>query len=98
MFLVLLRFTDRKAEVPSFMAAHNRWVQQGFDDGVFLLVGGLAAGAGGAIVAQGDSMEAMQRYVEADPFVAEGIVTPEIVQITPNRADPRLQFLLEGRP
>nr|WP_297358013.1 YciI family protein [uncultured Caldimonas sp.] len=98
MFLVLLRFTDRKAAAPSFMAAHSRWVQQGFDDGVFLLAGGLAAGAGGAIVAQGNSMEAMQRYVDADPFVAEGIVTPEIVQITANRADPRLQFLLEGRP
>ena len=98
MFLVLLRFTDRKAAAPSFMAAHSRWVQQGFDDGVFLLAGGLAAGAGGAIVAQGNSMEAMQRYVDADPFVAEGIVTPEILQITASRADPRLQFLLEGRP
>ena len=98
MFLVLLRFTDRNAAAPSFMAAHSRWVQQGFDDGVFLLAGGLAAGAGGAIVAQGNSMEAMQRYVDADPFVAEGIVTPEILQITASRADPRLQFLLEGRP
>jgi len=35
------------------------------------------------------------RYcVEADPFVADDVVTAEIVGITPGAADERLTFLL----
>jgi hypothetical protein len=34
--------------------------------------------------------------VNADPFVAEGVVSAEILEITPSRADARLDFLLAG--
>jgi hypothetical protein len=32
--------------------------------------------------------------VDADPFVAEGVVTAEILEISPSQADARLDFLL----
>jgi hypothetical protein len=31
--------------------------------------------------------------VNGDPFVAEGVVTAEILEITPSKADARLDFL-----
>ena len=47
MFVVTLKFAD-KAKAPSLMDGHNAWIARGFDEGVFLLAGGLAPAAGGA--------------------------------------------------
>jgi len=33
--------------------------------------------------------------VDSDPFVAENVVSSEILEITPSRADERLSFLLD---
>ncbi len=93
MFVIFLRFTVDKERAPLFMALHNAWLRQGFDDGVFLLAGGLDAGQGGAILAQGESLNAIRSCVAADPFVIEGIVTPDIHAIAPGRTDARLDFL-----
>jgi uncharacterized protein YciI len=53
MFVVLLKMTERKDQAPPLMAGHMQWLQNGFDEGVFLLSGSLQAQAGGAIVAEG---------------------------------------------
>lgn len=37
MFVMLLRLTERRSLARQFMAAHNAWIQRGFDDGVFML-------------------------------------------------------------
>lgn len=93
MFIIILRFTGDKARAPLFMEAHNAWLRQGFEDGVFLLAGGLEAGQGGALLAHGMDAAAVAARLAADPFVTEGIVTPEIHAITPGRLDDRLGFL-----
>lgn len=92
MFIITLRFAD-KAKAPQLMDAHNAWIRQGFDDGVFLLVGGLQPSAGGAIIAHGTSRAEVEARVKEDPFVAEGVVTVEILEIAPGRTDDRLAFL-----
>lgn len=94
MFIVLLRFGDAKANAPQFMAAHKAWIERGFADGVFLTVGSIETGLGGAILACDTSREAIEKRVAADPFVVERIVTPEIIEIRPARTDPRLGFLV----
>jgi uncharacterized protein YciI len=81
MFVVLLRSSDNKGQASQFMEGHNAWIKRGFDDGVFLLVGSLRPNLGGGIVS-------------ADPFVAENVVTAEILEIAPSKADERLKFLL----
>ena len=95
MFIVLLRFSARRDLAGTHMAGHNDWLRRGFDEGVFLVAGSLPPGAGGAILAHGVSAEALRLRVEADPFVAAGVVEPEIIAVSPGRTDPRLQFLLE---
>lgn len=92
MFVVTLKFTD-KAKAPALMDAHNAWIQRGFDDGVFLLVGGIQPGVGGVVVAHGASRAEVEARVQQDPFVAEGVVAAEILEIAPGRVDPRLAFL-----
>lgn len=93
MFIVLLRFSDNKGRAGQFMDGHNEWIRRGFDDGVFLLVGSLQPSSGGGILAHNTSLPDLQRRVNDDPFVAENVVSAEILEIAPARTDERLQFL-----
>lgn len=94
MFIVLLRFSGNKGQASQFMEAHKAWLQRGFDDGIFLLAGNLQPHSGGGIVAHNTLLPDLQKRVDEDPFVAEGVVSAEIVEIAPSRADERLRFLL----
>ena len=94
MFLVLLKFADNKGQAGLFMEGHKEWIKRGFDDGVFLLAGSLPPDLGGGIVAHNTSQPDLQSRVNSDPFVAEEVVKAEILEITPSKADARLNFLL----
>jgi uncharacterized protein YciI len=95
MFVVLLKFSDNKANASQFMEGHKEWVKRGFDDGVFLLAGSLQPNLGGGIVAHDTSLPDLQNRVNTDPFVAENVVKAEILEIAPAKADSRLSFLLD---
>jgi len=95
MYVVLLRFAENKSRASDFMQEHNAWIKRGLDDGVFLLVGSLQPGLGGAILAHGLAPADLQVRVDADPFVVHGVVTAEVLEIKPGKADPRLDFLLQ---
>ena len=94
MFIVLLKFSANKSQAGQYMEGHNTWIKQGFDDGVFLLVGSLQPNAGGGIVAHNISLAELEKRVNEDPFVAENVVSAEILEITPAKADDRLAFHL----
>jgi len=94
MFIVLLRFSGNKGQASQFMEGHKEWIKRGFDDGVFLLVGSLQPNLGGGIV-HNTSLSDLQSRVNDDPFVAENIVSAEILEITPSKADERLKFMLD---
>lgn len=94
MFLVLLKFSDNKAKAGDFMEGHNEWIQRGFNDGIFLLAGSLQPSLGGSVIAYNTSLSDLQSRVNEDPFVEQGIVTADILEIDPKKADKRLDFLL----
>lgn len=93
MFVVTLKFTADKARAAALMDGHNAWIRRGFDDGIFLLTGGLQPGVGGAIFAHNVSRADLEARVNEDPFVAEGVVSADILEIAPGRTDDRLAFL-----
>jgi len=94
MFIILLKFSDNKDQASQLMEGHKEWIKSGFDDGVFLLVGSLQPNLGGGIVAHNTSLSDLQGRVHDDPFVAENVVTAEVLEISPSRTDERLKFLL----
>lgn len=94
MFIVLLKFSDKRALAQQFMEAHSAWLRRGFDDGVFLLAGSLQPQAGGAILVHNISRADLEMRLREDPFVAEDVVKPDILEIAASRADERLAFLL----
>lgn len=93
MFIVLLRFSTNKADAGRHLDGHKAWIQQGIDDGIFLVVGSLQPAAGGAIVAHDVSRPDLEARVGRDPFVEQDIVRAEILEIEPGRVDERLAFL-----
>ena len=99
MFILLLKFSENKDRAAEFMQAHKDWIKRGFDEGVFLLAGSLQpqasqSAAGGGILAQDASRAELEARVQEDPFVAENVVTAEIIEIAPAKTDPRMAFLL----
>jgi uncharacterized protein YciI len=94
-FLVLLTFSHNADRASRCLDGHNAWLEQGFNDGVFLLSGSQRTRPGGAILAHDTSLAALQRRIDADPFVAQQVVTADIIEIAPSRADDQLRFLLE---
>jgi len=95
MFFVLLKFAGNSENAGQFMAGHKEWLQRGFDDGVFLLAGSVQPSLGGGILAHNISPSDLRNRVNDDPFVAENIVSAEILEITPAKADARLAFLVD---
>jgi len=93
MFIVLLKFSGNKSQAGQFMEGHKGWIKRGFDDGVFVLVGSLQPNSGGGILAHNTSLPDLQTRVNDDPFVAQNVVSAEILEITPSKADDRLKFL-----
>ncbi|MBP6819649.1 MAG: hypothetical protein KBC46_10140 [Ferrovibrio sp.] len=93
MFVVTLKFAANKAAAPRLMEGHNAWIRQGFEDGVFLLTGSMQPALGGAVLAHAISRTEIEARVAADPFVAEQVVSAEILEIAPGRLDERLAFL-----
>jgi uncharacterized protein YciI len=95
MFVVLLRFSANKGQAGQFMEGHKEWIKRGFDDGVFVMVGNLQLNLGGGVVAHNTSLSDLQGRVNADPFVAEDVVSAEILELAPSRTDDRLRFMVE---
>lgn len=93
MFIVLLKFAANKANASQFMEGHKAWLKRGFDDGVFLMSGSLKPQIGGGIMAHNVAREALQARVDDDPFVAHGVVTPEIIEFEPSQRQPELEGL-----
>lgn len=96
MHIILLKYTANRSSATRYMDQHKAWIKRGFEDGVFLLVGGLEPDAGGGIVAHNTTTDDLRGRVAEDPFVREGIVSAEVLEISPARADRRLEFLLAG--
>lgn len=94
MFIVLLKFSYNKDLAGQFMGGHREWIKRGFDDGKFLLAGSLQPNSGGVIMAHNIALSDLQIRVNDDPFVAENVVSAEILEIAPSKADERLKFLL----
>lgn len=94
MYIVLLKFSANKGQAGQHMEGHKDWIKRGFEDGVFLLAGSLKPGLGGMVMAHNISAAELQRRVDEDPFVAQDIVSAEILEVEASKADTRLEFLL----
>lgn len=99
MYIVFLRFGTHRDQAGAWMAEHRQWIQQGIDDGLFLLAGSLDNAQGGVVLVASSDGDAVRARVGRDPFVVHGVVTPEVVAVTPARmADGMAGLLRRASP
>lgn len=98
MHIIFLRFGPNRAMASQWMDGHKQWIQQGIDEGVFLMAGSLDAGQGGVVLATGLAPEEVERRVELDPFVVHGVVSAELHRVTPSRLADGMAAVLGGEP
>lgn len=94
MYIIFLKFGRNRAQAGQWMAEHVQWIQQGIDDGVFLLAGSLDNAQGGAILATGVGKDALLDRVRQDPFVVHGVVVADVQVVAPSRMAPGMAELL----
>lgn len=97
MHIVFLKFGAHRAQAGQWMAAHTQWIQQGLDDGAFLLAGALGDAQGGMVLTARMDPAEVRRRVDQDPLVVHGVVSAEIHAIAPSRMAPGMAALL-GAP
>ena len=85
MYIVFLRFGPQRAEAGQWAAAHMAWIERGIASGALLLAGSLDNGQGGLVLAAGMPRSELDLLIEADPFVAHGIVVPDAHAVAPSR-------------
>ena len=95
MFVILLKFSENKSRAGEYMEDHNKWIKQGFEDGVFLMVGSLLPNSGGSVIAYNTTLAELEERLNSDPFVAENVVKAEILEIEAKKTDHRLSFLID---
>jgi len=95
MFIVFLKFGENKDQAGVYMQEHMAWIDRGMEDNVFLVVGSVKPNLGGGIIAYNTSLDDLQLRIDQDPFVQQKVVTVEIVELAPAKADARLSFLVQ---
>lgn len=94
MHIIFLKFGPHRSQAKHWMAEHVRWIQQGIDDGVFLMAGSLDDAQGGVVLAANAGREEIALRIAQDPFVVHGVVTAEVHAVTPSRLAQGLASLL----
>lgn len=95
MYIIFLKFGPNRAQAGRWMAEHVQWIQQGIDDGVFLMAGSLDNAQGGAVLAMNLARAEVQHRVALDPFVVHGVVTAEVIAVAPSRVALGMAALLD---
>ena len=94
MFVVTLTYKADQADIDAAMADHVAWLDKHYAAGVFLTSGRRVPRAGGVILADGLSREAMADALAEDPFNQRDLADYLVVEFTPTRTAPGLEHLL----
>lgn len=92
MFILDLTYIKPIAEADAHMEPHMAWVQEGYDQGLFLASGRKNPRTGGVILASGNR-EAIEAYCAADPFTIHGIADYRITEMAVTRTAEGLEAL-----
>ena len=85
MFVLLLTYVKPLAEVDALMRRHMAWLDEHYAAGRFLVSGRRIPRTGGVILARGDDRGEIEAIAAADPFVAGGVATCEVIQFRPSQ-------------
>jgi uncharacterized protein YciI len=85
MFILLNRYVRPLDEVDKVLPEHLLFQDEMYARGIFIVSGRLVPRTGGVTLADASSREELEKLLQRDPFVREGIAECEIVEFTPTR-------------
>ncbi|MBA8795874.1 uncharacterized protein YciI [Friedmanniella endophytica] len=93
MFVVTLTYTAELAEIDAALHDHAEWLDQQFNDGIFLASGRQIPRKGGVILASGTTRSDLEHRIAEDPFSERGLASYEIAEFNATRVVPGLELL-----
>ena len=92
MFLLLSRYVKPLEEVDRWAPAHREFLDRQYAAGHFIVSGPMEPREGGVIVAADMSRDEIERIMQDDPFLREGVSEYQFIEF---RATKRLPALME---
>ncbi len=82
---------------PALIAAHRRFLQQGYDKGRFLLSGPSVPPTGGVLVARAESLDELHAFLAEEPFCKAKVMRfSRIIEFDPVQHQPALRDWFAG--
>jgi uncharacterized protein YciI len=90
MFVLELTYTAPLDAVDAALAAHVAWLDEQYEQGVFLASGRKNPRDGGVILAVAEDRARIEEITAGDPFVAAGVCEYRITEFTATKTAPEL--------
>ncbi|MFJ6078964.1 YciI family protein [Pseudarthrobacter sp. NPDC092419] len=95
MYVVSLSYRVPQDIVDFHNDAHIAWLQQAFDDGVFIAAGRKIPRTGGLLLSQADR-GTLDAALAKDPFYVNGVADFEVMEFHAGRVAPGFENLLDS--
>jgi uncharacterized protein YciI len=95
MFVVLVKYLKPLKEIDAHLEEHRRFLDTGYASGYLLASGPRVPRTGGVILAHAPSRDHLRAFLNEDPFGKAGLVSYEVLEFAPVKADPRLEEILK---
>lgn len=80
-----MRYKVSIEKIDSFRAKHIDFLNQYYEDGLFIVSGPMMPREGGVIIAKCNSKEYLQKVLECDPFAVNNLATYEVIEFVPTK-------------
>jgi uncharacterized protein YciI len=94
MYVVSLTYKVAQEIVDQHVDAHMDWVNDAFDQGIFIASGRKVPRTGGVLLSKADRLT-LDESLAKDPFNVHGVADFDVVEIAVTRAAPGFENLLD---
>jgi uncharacterized protein YciI len=86
MFIISITYTKPMTEIDGLLSAHRKFLNEQYENGMFLLSGRKVPRSGGVIIADAPNRADIEAVIQLDPFYAAGVAEYEIIEFVPSKA------------
>jgi uncharacterized protein YciI len=86
MFIISITYTKPMTEIDGLLSAHRKFLNEQYENGMFLLSGRKVPRSGGIIIADALNRADVEAVIQLDPFYAAGVAEYEIIEFVPSMA------------
>ena len=80
MFIIELTYVKPLEEVGKYMEEHKKFLEENYEEGIFIVSGPMVPRVGGTIIASLDSKEELGKIVNKDPFIINKVSSYKITE------------------